>query len=152
MEVKISEMKISDLNSISSNLYTEFDDFWTYNVFKQELENSNSKYLVAKINNEIVGFAGFIKIIDEADISNIVVKKKFRNLKIGSTLLKKIIELASSLNLKQINLEVNESNIPAIKLYTRFGFKTCGLRKKYYNNTENAILMQYELNKHTNNH
>lgn len=145
MEIEISKMKICDLDSISSILYTEFDNFWTYNIFKQELENPNSKYLVAKINNEIVGFAGFIKIIDEADISNIVVKKNFRNLKIGSNLLQKLIELASSLNLKLLNLEVKESNVPAIKLYTNFGFKTCGLRKKYYNNTENAILMQYEL-------
>lgn len=145
MEIEISEMEMSDLNSISSILYTEFDDFWTYNIFKQELENPNSKYLVAKTSNEIVGFAGFTKIIDEADITNIVVKKNFRNLKVGSILLKKLIELASSLNLKILNLEVKESNIPAIKLYTNFGFETCGLRKKYYNNTENAILMKYNL-------
>ncbi len=145
MEITINKMQISDLDLIAPILYSEFDDFWNYNVFKQELENSNSEYIVAKLNNEIVGFGGFIKIIDEADISNIVVKKNFRNLKIGSKLLQKLIELASSLKINILNLEVKETNIPAIKLYTNLGFKICGLRKKYYNNTENAILMKYTL-------
>ena len=56
-----------------------------------------------------------------------------------------MIDLAISLNLKIINLEVRESNISAIKLYKKFGFEVCGLRKKYYNNTENAILMKKAL-------
>ena len=138
-------MKIQDLDLIAEILETDFDNFWNYNVFKSELENGNSKYLVAKINNQIVGFAGIIPIVDECDISNIVVHKNFRNQKIGSFLLQQLIDLAISLNLKIINLEVRESNIFAIKLYKKFGFEVCGLRKKYYDNTQNAILMQKAL-------
>jgi len=144
-EVKISNMKVEDLELIANSLESDFDNFWNYNVFKSELENGNSKYLVAKIDNHIVGFAGIIPVIDEADISNIVVHKDFRNMKIGSYLLESLINLSTTLNLKTINLEVRESNVPAIKLYEKYGFKICGLRKKYYNNTENAILMQKTL-------
>lgn len=140
--VQISNMEIQDLDLIANNLESDFDNFWNYNVFKSELENGNSKYLVAKIDNKIVGFAGIIPIVDEADISNIVVHKDFRSQKIGSCLLEGLLDLASSLNLKCINLEVRESNIPAIKLYEKYGFEVCGLRKKYYNNFENAILMK----------
>ena len=140
--LKIIDMRISDLDLISNCLETNFDDFWNYNVFKTELENKTSKYLVAKINNMVVGFAGIIPIIDEADISNIVVHKDFRNQHIGSYLLEALLSLAISLNIKTINLEVRESNVPAIKLYESFGFEVCGLRKKYYNNSENAILMK----------
>lgn len=143
--IEIHEMKIQDLNLIAETLETDFDNFWNYNVFKTELENGNSKYLVAKINNQIVGFAGIIPIVDECEISNIVVHKDFRNQKIGSCLLQKLIDLTVSLNLKIINLEVRESNIFAIKLYEKFGFEVCGLRKKYYDNTQNAILMQKKL-------
>ena len=144
-DIEIHEMKIQDLDLIAEILETDFDNFWNYNVFKSELENRNSKYLVAKINNTIVGFAGIIPIVDECEISNIVVHKDFRNQKIGSFLLQQLINLAISLNLKIINLEVRESNIYAIKLYEKFGFEVCGLRKKYYDNTENAILMQKKL-------
>jgi len=144
-EVKISNMKVEDLDIIANNLESDFDNFWNYNVFKSELENGNSKYLVAKVDNEIVGFAGIIPVIDEADISNIVVHKAFRNRKIGSCLLEALINLSITLNLKTINLEVRESNVPAIKLYEKYGFEICGLRKNYYNNIENAILMKKAL-------
>lgn len=145
INVEISNMEIKDLDLISNNLNTDFDDFWNYNVFKSELENGNSKYLVAKIGDKIVGFAGIIPILNEADISNIVVHKDFRNKKIGSSLLQNLINLASSLNIEIINLEVRESNIPAIHLYENYGFEICGIRKRYYNNTENAILMRKKI-------
>ena len=140
--VKISIMKLSDLESIAPILENDFDDFWNYNVFKSELDNGNSKYLVAKIDDKIVGFAGIIPVFDEADISNIVVHKDFRNKKIGSLLLKNLIDLACSINVNTLNLEVRESNIFAIKLYKKFGFEVCGIRKRYYDNSENAILMR----------
>ena len=141
-KVEIFNMTLQDLDLIANSLESDFDNFWNYNVFKSELENGNSKYLVAKIDNQIVGFAGLIPVVDEADVSNIVVHKNFRNQKIGSALLEALLNLAFSLNLKIINLEVRESNVPAIKLYEKFGFEVCGLRKKYYNNCENAILMK----------
>lgn len=145
--IEISDMKIKDLDLISGSLETDFDNFWNYNIFKGELENGKSKYLVAKIDNKIVGFAGIIPIADEADISNIVVHKDFRNHKIGSHLLEGLINLAKSLNLITLNLEVRNSNIPAIKLYEKYEFEVCGLRRKYYNNTEDAILMKKTLKK-----
>lgn len=139
--MQITNMNLDDLNMISDILISDFDDFWTYNVFKSELENKNSKYIVIKDNNSIIGFAGIWIAIDEAHITNIVVKKDKRNSGIGSILLKNLINLAISLNMKNITLEVNESNIYAIKLYNKFGFKKLGIRKKYYNNSENAIIM-----------
>lgn len=143
--IQISNMSIKDLEEIADILETDFDNFWNYNIFKSELENGNSKYLVAKIDNKIVGFAGIIPIVDEADISNIVVHKDFRNKKIGSILLEKLFTLAISLNIETINLEVCEANYPAIKLYEKYGFEVCGLRKNYYNNCKSAILMKKNL-------
>lgn len=137
----ISEMNLQDLENIKDCLLTDFDNFWSYNILKQELENGKSKYFVAKQENEIVGFAGILLIIDQVNIMNIVVKKDKRNFGIGSSLLEEIIRYSKIHNATFITLEVNEKNIPAIKLYKKYGFKQVGLRRKYYNNEDNAILM-----------
>lgn len=137
----INEMNLQDLENIKDCLLTDFDNFWSYNILKQELENGKSKYFVVKQENEIVGFAGIMLVIDEVNIMNIVVKKDKRNLGIGSLLLEEIIRYSKIHNATSITLEVNEKNIPAIKLYEKYGFKQVGLRKKYYNNEDNAILM-----------
>lgn len=142
----VSIMTLSDLDSISNILTYEFDDFWNYNVFKSELENENSKYVIAKLNNEIIGFGGIWFSVDDIHITNIVVKKIYRNQKIGSLILNTLIDMCKNKVQKSITLEVNSSNIPAQKLYQKFGFKTAGIRKKYYNNTEDAIIMTKDLN------
>ena len=144
--IKISAMTLPDLDSISDILTCEFDDFWNYNLFKSELENKNSMYIVAKFNNQIVGFAGIWFSVDDIHITNIVVKKNCRNQKIGSLMLNNLIELCENRTQKSITLEVNSNNIPAQKLYQKFGFKNVGIRKKYYNNTGDAIIMTKTLN------
>lgn len=144
MQLEITKMELYDLEQISDRLKEDFDDFWTVNTLKQEIENKtglNSYYIVAKQNSEIVGFAGAINIIDEINIMNIVVRKDKRKLGIGSALLENIFEIAKKLQAKTITLEVNEKNTYAINLYKKYGFKQVGLRKKYYNNTDDAILM-----------
>ena len=149
MKIHISKMTLEDLVVIKDHLFEDFDDFWSYNVLRQELENNqnlNSQYFVAKLEDEIVGFAGILTIIDEVNIMNIVVRKDSRNLGIGSLLLEKIIYVSKIQKAKIITLEVNENNLSAISLYKKYNFKQVGLRKKYYSNTDNAILMSLEIN------
>ena len=145
MDLRIEKMTLTDLNSIQNILFTEFDNFWTYSTFKQELECENSYFIVAKNSNEIVGFAGLKVIVDEADIMNIVVKKSFRHNGIGSILLEYLISYAKDKNLKTITLEVNEHNLSAIRLYDKFNFDHIGIRKKYYNGESDAIIMSKNL-------
>lgn len=144
--LEITKMELADLDKISSTLTSCFDDFWSYNILKSELENCNSKYIVAKLNGEIVGFAGIINTLDQMEITNIVVKKDMRNQGIGNTLLNELINLTIASKINTIFLEVNSNNTYAIKLYEKNGFKQVGLRKKYYNNTDDAILMNLKIN------
>lgn len=138
--IKIEEMTLSDFEEIKDILQTEFDEFWTPGVLKSELESDLSKYVVAKENEKIVGFAGVIILPDDVEITNIVTKKTERKKGIGKLLLDKLIEMAFTLK-KDISLEVNEKNEAAISLYKKAEFEEVGIRKKYYNGCENAIIM-----------
>ena len=137
--MEITEMTLEDLEQMKNTLYSDFDNFWSYNVLKQELVNDKTKYIIAKEKNEVV--AGISVIFDEATLNNIVVKKSCRGKGIGGEMLETLIDLCSDMNLKTFTLEVNVENTPAIKLYEKFGFKNLGIRKKYYNNTTDAYIM-----------
>ena len=139
--MEIHEMTLEDLELIKDTLYSEYDNFWSYNILKNELLNDKTTYIVAKENHQIVGFAGIMTCLDEATLNNIVVKKSCRGRGIGGELLDTIIELCADLNMKTLTLEVDSSNIPAISLYKKFGFQNLGIRKKYYNHTSDAIIM-----------
>ena len=142
----IEKMTLEDLDSISSILETEFDNFWNYNILKNEIENENSKLIIAKLNNEIIGFAGISIVLDTAELTNIVIKKNYRGNGFSSILLKYLIDLAKNNNCEFLNLEVNCTNYIALHLYECFGFKQVGLRKNYYNE-QDAILLTLGLNR-----
>ena len=139
--IEIFDMTLQDFEEIKDILISEFDDFWSPEILKNELIGENKKYIVAKNKNEILGFAGIMINLPDVEIMNIVVKKEFRKKGIGKILLSKIIEISQKSNCENIFLEVNEKNIPALKLYENAGFKQIGIRKKYYNLKDDAIIM-----------
>lgn len=139
--IKITEMTFEDFEKIKEKLQTDFDEFWTPSILKSELESDLSKYVVAKNDEKIVGFAGVIILPDDVEITNIVTKKQERKKGIGKLLLDKLIEIAKQTEKDNISLEVNEKNIVAINLYKNAGFQEVGIRKKYYNGIDNAIIM-----------
>lgn len=139
--MEIVTMILDDLEQMKDTLYSDFDNFWSYNILKQELENKNTTYIVAKENNEIVGFAGISTCLDEATLNNIVVKKSCRGRGIGGELLESLIDLCGDLHMRTFTLEVDTENAPAIHLYEKFGFKNLGIRKKYYNGSRDAYIM-----------
>lgn len=141
MEINISPMTIKDLEEIAPILLSDFDDFWTISTLALEINNPNTIYIVAKSNDEIVGFAGIWQILDEIHLNNIVVKKSKRNLGIGTYLLNSLIKLSTKKNATVLTLEVNQDNYSAIHLYEKSGFKVVGCRKNYYPNQKDAILM-----------
>lgn len=134
-KIYINEMSISDKEEIESN-YNKFPNIWDEKVFEEDAKNS--KYFVAKQDNQVVGFVSYTVVLDEVEIMNIVTREDSRNQGIASSLLSYIIR---KVDYNKINLEVNENNKTALNLYRKFGFKNVGLRKKYYNGKEDAVLM-----------
>lgn len=145
MNIEIKKMTKEHLEQIKDILQEQFDEFWNENVLAKELENPLSEYIVAICDNEVVGYAGLWQPLDEGHITNIVTKKDKRRNHIGTKMLEEIINLAKSKGLTCVTLEVNEHNENAIKLYRKYNFKEVGKRNKYYNNTDDAIIMTLEI-------
>lgn len=143
--MEISNMTLEDFYQIEPVFITEFDDFWKPENLKSELKNLNSKYIVAKENGLVVGFAGIWFSVDDAHITNIVVRKSYRQQGIGNALLKVLIELGKVK--ESLTLEVNTQNEIAQKLYLKHGFENLGIRKKYYGGIQDAHIMTLYYNK-----
>lgn len=132
-------MSLNDLDQIGRNLEADFDDFWNYNILKNEIQNPNSFCFVLKENNEIIGFSGITVLLDEADITNIVVKKDHRGSGFSKILMQHLINFCKEKNISKINLEVSSSNNVAIGLYKSLGFVQVGCRKNYYKKSDGLL-------------
>lgn len=100
--------------------------------------NSFGKILVYKKNNEIIAYLYYSEIYERVEINNIEVQEKYRNIGIGTELLKKLIEMTH----KSISLEVRINNYSAIKLYKKFNFQEKALRKGYYQGVDGILMVR----------
>ena len=145
MKVLIGKMEKSDIDSVFEIEKVSYGEHhWSKDAFYNEIENKISYYLTAKDleNKEIVGYLGSWMIVDECHVTNVAVDLNYRRKKIAEQLLITLIEECYKKLIKYITLEVRVSNEPAIKLYEKFGFKSVGVRKKYYqDNDEDALIM-----------
>ena len=144
-KIIIDYMTLDDFEKIKENLITDFDEFWTPGILLSELKNENTKYIVLKENDKIIGFSGIWITPDDIELNNIVIRKDKRGNGYSKILLEKLLEISSKLEREYINLEVSEINKPAISLYLKYGFEKVGLRKKYYEGKFDAILMSKKL-------
>ena len=119
---------------------------WSKESFFNELNNQLAKYYCAfNEQGELVGYCGCWQIMEEAHITNVAVSPNFRRQNIGEALLIAIIKSCYKEMVKYLTLEVRVSNEPAIKLYEKYGFKSLGVRKGYYqDNNEDALIMWTE--------
>lgn len=119
------------------------DHHWSRESFLSEINNELARYYALHTpEGEMVGYAGCWHILEEAHITTIAIAPDFRRRKYAEALLKRIIDDCYKEKIKYITLEVRVSNEPAIKLYTKYGFSSFGVRKGYYqDNNEDALIM-----------
>ena len=119
-----------------------FSDPWSKENFIDELQFKPAIPLVAKSGEEVVGYTCLWHLEDELEVANFAVSPAHRGKGIGEKIMKRIFQEAKGKGCKSIILSVRESNLAAIKLYTKFGFVEVGRRKKYYRlPTEDALTM-----------
>ena len=144
MKTEIHNIAKRFLKEIDLIEQDSFIEPWPKKAYEKEITNPLANYRVITVNNEVVAYGGFWKIIDEADINNIAVKKEYRGKGFGKMLMNALIEDAKSQNVKAMTLEVRVTNESAIALYKKLGFKEAGIRKKYYSDNEDALIMWLE--------
>lgn len=139
--MRITEMCDIHLPDILKVEQESFSHPWSEGMFREEMAGKYSVYRVAEVDGKAVGYMGMWMLADEGHITNVAVGKQHRRQGIGGALIDDFIALAKEKNLCLMTLEVREHNENAISLYAAKGFVPVGRRKKYYENTEDAILM-----------
>ena len=124
-----------------------FESPWSLKAFESELENPIAFYFGAIAEGEVIGYCGYWWTFGEAQITNVAVAPEFRQKGIASSLMDEMINHCREMDVFSITLEVRVSNNAAISMYEKYGFERVGLRPKYYNNKEDALLMTKEIEK-----
>jgi len=97
---------------------------------------------VARIGDEVAAFGGMWLMVDEGHIITFAVHPDWRRQRIGERLLLAFLDLALDRGAHEATLEVRLSNLPARRLYEKYGFRPVGLRPRYYSdNGEDALIM-----------
>lgn len=144
MKFNYTLMGFDDVDGVHEISKEAFSLPWTREAIQNEVFNINAQYIVAKneSTDEVVGFVGAWIIAGEASIINIAVKKKYRSLGIGKSLLNSLYSLCKDLKCDAITLEVRESNHIAQNFYKKMGFSEEGKRKNFYDcPKEDCIIM-----------
>lgn len=144
--LKIRQAKIYDVPALARIERDSFVHPWSADDILRDIAKNERAYVaVAEINGEPVGYADMWIVAGEAQLFNIVVDPAYRGNEIGFRLLVHMFKVASQ-TCNVITLEVRRSNVPAISLYLKSGFRQTGMRKAYYtDNGEDAVLMDRDL-------
>ncbi|MBT88657.1 MAG: ribosomal-protein-alanine N-acetyltransferase [Candidatus Marinimicrobia bacterium] len=130
---------LNDVDAISAIEKRVFRHPWSKNQIVQELEQENSKKVFAEFEERMISYIMIRVVNNEAQILNIAVDLPYQHRGYGKKLLQYTLsELGTETD---VFLEVRESNLPAIKLYSEFNFEEIGVREHYYSDGEDAIIM-----------
>lgn len=140
--LEIRPMTLADTEAAAVIEKQIFSDPWSAKGFAVSLKMPNYTYLVAVMGTEIVAYCGMLQALDEADITNVAVAKKYRGLGIAERMLRQLIARGDRAGITAYTLEVRVSNRPAISLYEKLGFQSAGIRRGFYDKPkEDAMIM-----------
>lgn len=146
--IKYRLMTEEDVPAVHQIEEAVFPTPWTLESFYNEMNlNKQAHYIVAENGQgQIIGFCGMWVVLDDSQITNVAVLPTGRGQGIGEALMRESIELAKSMAVTIMSLEVRVTNVVAQNLYRKLGFQDGGIRKGYYtDNQEDALVMWVNL-------
>ena len=139
--MNIEKFEEKHLDGVEKIEKTCFAHPWSRKDLKNQIGLDTSHFLVATVDGNVAGYMGLQIFGGEGYVTNVAVLPEYRKQGIAESLIREQMKNKMSF----ITLEVRESNLPAISLYTKCGFKNVGIRPNFYSApTENAIIMTYE--------
>ncbi len=147
--MRIEKVKINDLSQIMSLEKTTFkNDSFSKETMEQLINNHT--FFLKIVNNNDENIIGFIIVLEQErntlNIINFLIKDDYRNTGLGSYLLNHVLmEIKKSKFFKRIILNVQTSNLRALKLYKNYNFRIIKEIDNYYRKGDNAYLMELKL-------
>ncbi|HKK92390.1 MAG TPA: ribosomal protein S18-alanine N-acetyltransferase [Longimicrobiales bacterium] len=123
-----------------------FGSPWDAETFRRLLGRTGAELMVVDVSDEVVAYAVLWCILDQGELANIAVDEAWRRRGIGARLLDRVLERAKERGVKDLFLEVRQSNNVARDLYLRRGFTSIGMRRNYYDSPrEDACVLRIGL-------
>jgi ribosomal-protein-alanine N-acetyltransferase len=146
-------MKEENLDEVLAIETLSFPYPWKRRQFEEELHFDHSYNLMATVDihggKKVVGYICCWIVADEIHILNLASHPDFRRQGIATTLLNSLFNFVQDKNITLVTLEVRRFNTPAFQLYKKLGFAVKGIRKGYYPEGEDAVVMELELREET---
>lgn len=144
-EITMGLMNLEDVDAVFAIESACFKTPWSRDSFYREVtDNPAARYVVLREDGVAMAYAGVWFVLDEGHITNIAVHPDRRGIGYGEKVTRAMIQLAADSGMNWMTLEVRRSNQAAINLYHKLGFIDVGYRKRYYENTEDALIMALE--------
>ena len=138
----LRDMTASDLDRASHLEKEAFGKFaWTRAQLEDALERNDTAYVVAVLNDDVVGLCGVQNICGDGEITNVSVDSSKRNLGIASRMFAYLLKRGCEIGCTAFTLEVRAGNASAIRLYESAGFISEGVRPSFYDSPkEDAVI------------
>ena len=140
----LSTLNKSDVDSIVALYQGNFPDGWNKNMLESAFDGGRFIAIGAFDGDKLIGAITCSVSFEDADIEGVVTDVAYRRKGVASALIKKAQELLLSKGVNRLLLEVRESNFSAIGAYEKAGFTRLSIRKGYYCDGENAVVMVKE--------
>lgn len=138
--VRMGKEHIAQVAELEKKYFTEP---WSENSLKLLVSDAGVAFVVL-VADTVVAYGGMMTVLDEGQIANIAVAEEYRRCGYGEEIVSALQRFSIETGINLLSLEVRESNLAAIALYEKCGWKKCGMRKNFYRlPSESALVMTW---------
>ena len=145
---RIRPMRQGDLPQVIAIEEAAYPFPWTLGIFQDCLRVGYCCWLM-ELDEAVIGYGVVSVVIDESHILNLCIHPDWQGRGLGRKLIQMLLKISRRHGAETAFLEVRESNLAALALYTRLGFAQVGRRRDYYpaieSGREDAIVMSLAL-------
>ena len=145
-EIFFQPMTEADLDEVLRIEESSFSSPWSRRHFLDELTSPLSFPMVARMaDGSVSGYICMMMVLDEGSVLNVAAHPQLRRKGIGKRMIQAALAEFRSRGASFVALEVRPTNKAAMTMYEGLGFVVTGRRKAYYENGEDAVLMEYDI-------
>jgi ribosomal-protein-alanine N-acetyltransferase len=147
----VAALEHADLAEVLEIERAQFDDPWSLQVLRDELDDPSRRYTKATCDGAIVGYLGLMVVHSEgeAHVNTLATAPDLEGRGVATALLLDALRAVVALGVRDVTLEVASRNLRAQRLYTRFGFAPVGIRRGYYARSGDDAVVMWVRDVHT---